>query len=44
MGRKPHSAEEIMNKLGLAEVELGKGTPIASFCKKLGVTEPTCYG
>jgi len=43
MGRKRHSAEEIVNKLRLAEVELGKGTPIASVCKTLGVTETTYY-
>ena len=43
MGRKRHSAEEIVNKFRLAEVELGKGTPIASACKTLGVTEATYY-
>ena len=43
MGRKRHSAEEIVNKLRHAEVELGKGIPIASVCKTLGVTETTYY-
>ncbi len=39
MDRKRHSAEEVVNKLRHAEVELGKGSPIASVCKLLGVTE-----
>ena len=43
MGSKRHSAEEIVNKLRQAEVELGKGSSIAAVCKLLGVTEQTYY-
>ncbi|NQY41717.1 MAG: IS3 family transposase [Henriciella sp.] len=43
MARKRHSAEEIVNKLRQAEVELSKGSSIASVCKLLGVTEQTYY-
>ena len=43
MGRKRHTAEEIVNKLRQAEVELGKGSSIAAVCKLLGVTEQTYY-
>lgn len=43
MGRKRHSAEEIVNKLRQAEVELGKGKSIAEVCKHLGISEPTYY-
>ena len=43
MGRKRHTAEEIVNKLRQAEVELGKGSSIAGICKLLGVTEQTYY-
>lgn len=35
MGRKRHSAEEIVNKLRQADVELGKGATIAGTCKLL---------
>ena len=43
MARKRHSAEEIVNKLRQAEVELGKGVSVAGVCKLLGVTEQTYY-
>jgi transposase-like protein len=43
MVRKRHSAEEIVNKLRLAEVELGKGKTIGEVCRQLGVSEPTYY-
>ena len=43
MGRKRHSAEEVINKLRQADVELGKGNTIAGVCKLLGVTEPTYF-
>ena len=36
MGRKRRSAEEIVNKLRQAEVELGKSSPVAAVCKLLG--------
>ena len=41
-GRK-HSAEQIIRKLREAEVELAKGHSIKVICKKLGVTDQTCY-
>lgn len=43
MSRKRHSAEEIVNKLRQADVELGRGKPVAEACRLLGVTEPTYY-
>lgn len=43
MARKRHSAEEIVNKLRQAEVELGKGSSVESVCKLLEVTEQTYY-
>ena len=43
MSRKRHSAEEIVNKLRQADVELGRGKPVAEVCRLLGVTEPTYY-
>lgn len=43
MGRKRHSAEEIVNKLRQAEVELGKGKSIAEVCRHLSISEPTYY-
>jgi len=41
MTRKRHLAEEIVNKLRQAEVELGKGLSVATVCKLPGVTEQT---
>jgi putative transposase len=43
MGRKRHTAEEVVNKLRLADVELAKGTSIAAVCKLLSVSEQTYY-
>lgn len=43
MGRKRHSAEEVINKLRQADVELGKGNTVAGVCRLLGVTEPTYF-
>ena len=43
MGRKRHSAEEVINKLRQADVELGKGNTLAGVCKLLGVTEQTYF-
>lgn len=43
MARKRHSAEEIVNKLRQAEVELSRGGSVASLCKLLGVTEQMYY-
>ncbi|MFN7022573.1 MAG: transposase, partial [Phycisphaerales bacterium] len=43
MAKKRHSAEQIINKLRQADVELGKGNSVAGVCKLLGVTEPTYF-
>lgn len=43
MGRKRHTAEEIVNKLRQADVEASKGATIAQACKAIGVTEQTYY-
>jgi transposase-like protein len=43
MAKKRHSAEEVINKLRQADVELGKGNTVAGVCKLLGVTEPTYF-
>jgi hypothetical protein len=41
MGRKCHSAEEVVNKLRQAEAELNKGNTIAGVCKLVGISEQT---
>ncbi len=43
MPKRRHTAEQIINKLRQAEVELSKGVKIAQVCRKLGVTEQTYY-
>ena len=43
MGMKRHTAEEIVNKLRQADVELSKGASVAQACKAIGVTEQTYY-
>jgi transposase-like protein len=43
VGRKRHSAEEVINKLRQADVELGKGNTVAGVCKLLGVSEQTYF-
>lgn len=43
MGRKRHSAEEVVNKLRQADVELAKGSTIAVMCKVLGITDQTYF-
>lgn len=43
MGRKRHSAEEIIHKLRRADVELAKGQSVPAVCKLLEVTEQTYY-
>jgi transposase-like protein len=43
MGRKRHTAEEIIGKLRTAEIELAKGLGTAEVVRKLGITEPTDY-
>ncbi len=43
MGRKRHTAEEIIGKLRPAEIELAKGLGTAEVVRKLGITEQTYY-
>ena len=43
MARKRFSAEQIVDKLREAEVEIAKGMTIAQVCKKLGISEQTYY-
>ena len=43
MGRKRHSAEEVVNKLRQADVELAKGQTVAAVCKLLGITDQTYF-
>ena len=43
MAKKRHSAEEVINKLRQADVELGKGNTVAGVCRLLGVTEQTYF-
>ena len=43
MGRKRFTAEEIVNKLRQADVELSRGVTVAQACKQIGVTDQTYY-
>ena len=43
MGRKKHTAEQIIQKLREAEIALAQGQPVAAVVKKLEVTEQTYY-
>ncbi len=43
MRKKRNTAEEIVNKLRQAEVELSRGVKIAQVCRKLAITEQTYY-
>ena len=43
MGRQRHSAEEVVNKLRQADVELAKGQTVAGVCKLLGITQQTYF-
>ena len=43
MSSKRHTAEQIINKLRQAEVEIANGATVAQVCKKIGVTEQTYY-
>jgi putative transposase len=43
MGRKRHTAEEIIGKLRIAEVETSKGQSIGQVCRKLEISEQTYY-
>ncbi len=43
MGRKRHTAEQIIAKLREAEVGLAKGWPLADVVRKLEIAEQTYY-
>ena len=43
MGRKRHTAEQIIGKLRTAEIELAKGLSTAEVVRKLGIAEQTYY-
>ncbi len=43
MGRKRHTAEEIIGKLRTAEIELAKGLGTVEVVRNLGITEQTYY-
>ena len=43
MGKKRHTAEQIIGKLRTAEIELAKGLSTAEVVRKLGITEQTYY-
>ncbi len=43
MGRQRFSAEQIVNKLREADVELSKGKSVHEACRQIGVTDKTYY-
>ncbi len=43
MARKRHTAEEIVNKLREADVEVAQGASIVQACRKIGITDQTYY-
>ncbi len=43
MGRKRHTAEQIIGKLRTAEIELAKGLGTGEVVRKLGIAEQTYY-
>ena len=43
MGRKRHTAEQIIGKLRTAEIEFAKGQNTLEVVRKLGITEQTYY-
>ena len=43
MGRKRHTAEQIIGKLRTAEIELAKGLGTAEVARNLEITEQTYY-
>lgn len=42
MARK-HKPEEIIGKLREAEIALAKGVTVADTCRRIGVSEQSCY-
>ncbi len=43
MARKRHSPEEIIHHLRAVEVATGKGIPLESSCRKIGISEITYH-
>ena len=43
MKRTRHTTEQVIEKLRLADVALGKGAKVPEVCKTLGITEQTYY-
>ena len=43
MSQKRHNVDQIISKLRLADVELGKGKKVPEVCKIIGITEQTYY-
>ena len=43
MARRRHTAEEIVNKLREADVEIAQGASNVQACRKIGVTDQTYY-
>ncbi len=43
MSRKRFSAEEIVNKLRQADVELARGKTVSVVCKQIGITDQTYF-
>jgi len=43
MPRKRYTAEQIIQMLREAEVELAQGATVGVVCRKLGITEQTYY-
>ncbi|MCH8209480.1 MAG: transposase, partial [Nitrospinae bacterium] len=43
IGRKRYQPEKIIGYLWEAEILLAKGSTICQVCRKIGVTEQTCY-
>lgn len=43
MAKKRYTPEQIVAKIREADVELAKGRTTPQVCKKLGVSEQTCY-
>ena len=41
MGKRRYTAEQVINRLREAEVELARGMKVSEVCKKLGIAEYT---
>jgi transposase-like protein len=43
MARKRHDPEEVIKHLRTFEIELGKGTPLETICRKIGISDVTYH-